>query len=259
MPTFDSSGVPINYIVEGSGPPLVLVHGFASSLDGNWRAPGIIDALVKAGRQVIALDCRGHGKSGKPHDPRAYDGWAMSDDVPALMDHLGVQQADLVGYSMGGVIVTSLLVRRPERFRSVIIAGIGDGIITDGGPPRERAAAIAQALESTAESRANIVGRAFREFAERNGNDLAALAAMQRAKRERLDIAKLHYVTLPVMVLIGENDTLVGKADKLAAMIPGAKHVKVPGDHLTAVGQPLFRQAILDFLAEHSPLAATTS
>lgn len=258
MPTFDSSGVPINYVVEGDGRPIVLVHGFASSLDGNWRAPGIIDALVDAGRQVIALDCRGHGKSGKPHDPRAYDGWAMSDDVPALMDHLGVQQADLMGYSMGGVIVTSILVRRPERFRSVIIAGIGDAVVTDGGPPRERAAAIAKAMESTTKGAGNEVGRAFREFAERNGNDLAALAAMQRANRERLDVAKLRDVTLPVMVLIGENDTLVGKPDKLAAAIPGAKHVKVPGDHLTAVGQPQFRQAILDFLAEHSPVPATT-
>ncbi len=252
MPAFHSNGVEINYVDEGEGPPVVLVHGFASSLDGNWRAPGVIDALLAAGRRVIALDCRGHGKSGKPHDPAAYGGTAMADDVIALMDHLGVVKADLAGYSMGGFMSATLLVRNPDRFHSVILAGVGDGLL--GGWSAARGESIARALESGDPGvTVDPTARGFRAFAEASGNDLAALAAVQRAFRGDFDPAKLGEATLPVMVLIGEVDTLVGPAAKLAAAIPGARHVLIPGDHLTAVGQPQFRQAIVDFLAEHTP------
>ncbi len=256
MPTFDSAGVPINYVVEGSGPDIVLVHGFASSLEGNWRRPGIFDALVKSGRRVVALDCRGHGQSGKPHDPQAYADNAMAKDVLALMDHLGIETADLMGYSMGGIISATLLTTRPERFRSVILAGIGDAIAT-GGPPRERGEAIARAMESDDGGKSeNETARGFRIFAERSGNDLGALAAMQKTpRRHSYDPAAFGRVTLPVLVLIGEGDTLAGPADKLAAAIPGAKFVKVPGDHLTAVGRKL-AEAAVEFLAEVSPVPA---
>ena len=81
MPSVNVNGCEINCLVEGTGDPVMLIHGFASSLQGNWRAPGIVDAIVKAGRKVIAIDCRGHGRSGKPHDPDAYAGSAMADDA----------------------------------------------------------------------------------------------------------------------------------------------------------------------------------
>jgi pimeloyl-ACP methyl ester carboxylesterase len=250
--------VEINYVVEGRGPPIVLVHGFASSLQGNWRATGVMDSVTSSGRQAVALDCRGHGRSGKPHDPQAYESTAMADDVIALMDHLVLAQADLMGYSMGALIASSLLVHNPERFHSVILSGIGDGLIAGGGPSRERGEAIAKALEATdAKSAPTPAAQAFRVFAERSGNDLAALAAMQRSSRDRINMEKLRQTRLPVLVLIGEADTLVGPADRLAAMIPGAKLVKVPGDHLSAPLQPQFRQAVVDFLAEHSPVAAS--
>jgi pimeloyl-ACP methyl ester carboxylesterase len=182
----------------------------------------------------------------------------MADDVIALMDHLGLAHADLIGYSMGALIASSLLIRKPERFRSVILSGIGDGLIAGGGPSRERGEAIAKALEATdAKSVPTLTAQAFRVFAERSGNDLAALAAMQRSSRDRIDIKELGQTRMPVLVLIGEADTLVGPADRLAAMIPGAKLVKVPGDHLTAPLQPQFRHAVVHFLAEHSPVAAS--
>lgn len=255
MPEFTSSGVQINYIVEGSGPAIMLVHGFASSLQGNWRAPGIVDALVASGRQVVALDCRGHGRSEKPHDPAAYGGTIMADDVIALMDHLGIRRADIAGYSMGGFITASLMTRNPDRFRSVILSGVGDALAAGGR--RANAESIARALEAEDGTlAADATARAFRAFAEQSGNDLQALAAIQRSFRPGLEPAKLGEVTLPVLVLVGEGDTLVGPADGLAAAIPGAKLVKVPGDHLTAVGQPAFRQAILEFLAGRSPIAA---
>jgi pimeloyl-ACP methyl ester carboxylesterase len=257
MPSFDSTGVAINYVAEGEGPPVILVHGFASSLQGNWRTTGVIDAITEAGREVVALDCRGHGSSAKPHDSQAYEGTAMADDVTALMDYLGIGRADLIGYSMGGFIAASLLVRRPERFRSVILAGVGDRRMLND--TSDRAGEIAQAMEAPEKNAVKEASaRAFREFAERSGNDLRALAAMQRgsSKRRWFDPAKFGEVRIPVMVLVGEADTLVGPPDGLAAAIPGSKLVRVPGDHLSAPGMPEFKAAVLEFLAQHSPLAA---
>lgn len=250
MAEFTSDGVTINYIDQGEGPPIVLVHGFASSLHGNWRATGIAEALQKSGRRVVALDCRGHGRSGKPHDPEAYGGAKMADDVIALMDHLGIQQADLMGYSMGGGISASLLVRHPERFKSVILAGIGDAMLS-GGPRRQ---GLAEGMEAADASEVqDATARGFREFAERSGNDLGALAAMQRSARATLDAAKLAEVRLPVLVLIGAEDTLAGPADRLAAAIPGARFRIVPGDHLSVFAQPDYTTAVLTFLGEASP------
>ena len=250
MPEFDSNGVSINYIDEGAGAPVVLVHGFASSLQGNWRAPGIVDALVQAGRRVIALDCRGHGRSGKPHEPEAYADNAMARDVLALMDHLGIEKTDLVGYSMGGFLSASLMVRNPERFTSVALCGIGDAII-GGRLPGERSQAIADAMEGKrVEGAMAETAKGFRAFAAASGNDLQALAAMQRGRRGGFDGSKLKETALPVLVLVGEGDTLIVSADRLAAAIPDARYVKVPGDHLTAVGAPEFRDALVDWLTK---------
>jgi pimeloyl-ACP methyl ester carboxylesterase len=256
MPLLDVNGVAINYTDEGTGPAVVLVHGFAASLQSNWRAPGIIDAVARSGRRVVALDARGHGRSGKPLDPRAYEGTKMSDDVIALMDHLGIDKADLVGYSMGGMLSSSLLVRHPERFRTVTLAGVGDRMLL-GGRTREWSEAMAHAMDARSSREATTdTARNFRMMAEALGNDLKALAAMQRAQRAGYDPAKLREVKLPVMVLLGQSDLLVGPADELAAAIPGAKLVKVPGDHLTAVVSPELKRAIIGFLDEHSPVTA---
>lgn len=251
MPTLQLD-VPINYVDEGAGPPVVLVHGFASDLEANWRAPGIVDALAGAGRRVVALDCRGHGRSGKPHDAAAYAGTRMSDDVLALIDDLALGQVDLVGYSMGGLLSARLLVQHPERFRSVVLAGIGNAVLE--GLPRERAEAIARALVADdAGASESPLARGFRIFAGRSGNDLRALAAMQQSSLTRHGALNFDGVRCPVLVVIGDADNVAGKADRLAAAIPGARLVIVPGDHLQAVGAPELKRAILDFLAEHSP------
>ncbi len=256
MPLLDVDGVAINYIDEGTGPAVVLVHGFAVSLQSNWRAPGIADGVVRSGRRVVALDCRGHGHSGKPLDPRAYEGTKMADDVIAVMDHLGIEKADLVGYSMGGMLSASLLVRHPEHFRTVTLAGVGDRMVL-GMRTSEWSEAMAHAMEAgNSRDATTDVARNFRRMAEALGNDLKALAAMQRSRRAGYDPAKLRDVKLPVMVLIGESDLLVGPAEELAATIPGAKLVKVAGDHLTAVVSPELKRAIVRFLDEHSPVAA---
>lgn len=243
MPSFDSAGVRIHYTDEGSGPPVVLVHGLTSSADRNWRRPGTIDALLKAGLRVVAIDCRGHGESDKPHDPAAYASGRMGGDVIALMDHLGLETADLVGYSMGGMIATSLLTRRPERFRRVIISGVGNWIL------RARADQESRRPRRRGPIRAAVGGWLMRRIARRMGNDPEALAAIAKAPRDPLDTTKLASVTSPVLLLVGRNDRGAGTPERLAAAIPGARIEKVPGTHITAVIDPAFRRAIVEFLA----------
>jgi pimeloyl-ACP methyl ester carboxylesterase len=144
MPVVDSTGVPIYYETTGQGPPIVLVHGYLSSFEGNWGQSGWIQFLVGQGRSVVGLDCRGHGRSGKPHDPAAYEHPRMPDDVLAVMDAVGLDRVDLMGYSMGGAIAIALLASHPDRFRSVIAGGAGLG-----NPPDLKAdTAIAAALET---------------------------------------------------------------------------------------------------------------
>jgi pimeloyl-ACP methyl ester carboxylesterase len=100
--TFDSKGVSIQYTVEGSGPPVVLIHGLFASGDLNWRLPGITAALAKD-YQVISMDVRGHGGSGKPKETNAY-GAESAEDVVRLLDHLHIPKAHVIGYSIGGMI-----------------------------------------------------------------------------------------------------------------------------------------------------------
>lgn len=248
MPSLNVNGCPINYIVEGTGAPVMLIHGFASSLQGNWRAPGIVDAIVKAGRQVIAIDCRGHGRSGKPHDPAAYAGSAMADDAVAVLDHLHIEKADLAGYSMGGFLSSTLLVNRPERWRSVIISGMGDELLKGNLPQFHELVTAMEAPDVASIKDAR--SRAFRQFAQASGNDLQALAAMHKVRRTGFDPAKLAEVKIPVLVLIGDKDE-PESAKRLADAIPGASFAEVPGDHLSAVATPQFTRAIVEWLTTH--------
>jgi pimeloyl-ACP methyl ester carboxylesterase len=120
--SFDSNGVKIAYVTAGKGEPVILVHGLYSSAQMNWQAPGTFDLLAQH-FQVIALDLRGHGKSDKPTGDADY-GQPMVEDIVGLMDHLKIQKAHMVGYSLGGIIVTRLMIDHPERVRSGALGGI---------------------------------------------------------------------------------------------------------------------------------------
>lgn len=249
MATFDSDGVSIRYETFGDEalPPVVLVHGFASSLDGNWVRPGWIETLSPL-RRVIALDCRGHGESGKPHDAEAYSGAAMPNDVIGLMDHLGIQRSDLIGYSMGSRISLQLILSHPQRFTSCILGGVGGVPNARGGG---RPNVVEALLADDASTVADPVGRGFRQFAEANKNDLKALAACMAAGRGLGNGAPLGEISMPVLIVTGEDDRTVGKPEPLAEAIPGSTLVKIPGrDHLTVVGDQRFKDAVVVFLKE---------
>jgi pimeloyl-ACP methyl ester carboxylesterase len=260
MPSFETDGLKINYIVEGEGPPIVLVHGFAVNLHGNWRVTGVVEALVADGRQVIALDVRGHGRSDKPHDPEAYRGLKIAEDVIALMDHLGVDRADLMGFSMGGIIALALLFSYPQRLGAVVVSGAGDDGAGGRAPwldaeqvarTREIMLSVAAGLVADDVSTITDPNAAFlRAFADQPWNDLEALAALYRGVNVDFEADDFARVRNPVLVTI--EDQAPGGAAKLAAAIPGARYIVTPGTHMTVCSSPEFKQAVLAFLAETS-------
>ena len=134
MPSFHNGAVEIAYLDEGEGDPIVLVHGFASSKNVNWVYPTWVSDLRKDGRRVIALDNRGHGESEKLYDPAQYEVAIMAGDVIALLDHLRIERADIMGYSLGSRMTAVLALSHPQRLRSAILGGIGIAMIEGGGP-----------------------------------------------------------------------------------------------------------------------------
>lgn len=249
MPSFTShDGTDIVYDVAGTGPPVLLHHGFAADAQVNWVQPGIVDAISASGRSVITVDARGHGRSGKPHDPGAYAGLAMVDDVRRLLDHLDIDSVDVIGYSMGAEVTASLLGAEP-RVRSAVLGGIGSQLLprsVTGRAPMP-AAAIAAALEAEDPSAvADAVPKAFRAFADSTGADRLALAAILRSRRA--PPPELGDVAVPVLVISGDADDLIGDPTHLAAAVPGARVSIVSGDHLSAVFDPRFARELVDFL-----------
>lgn len=255
MPELRSfDGTTIAYTDDGDGAPVVLLHGFAADTEANWRACGVLDALLAAGRRVIGVDARGHGRSGKPHDPAAYGNNAMVHDVRAVFDHLDLASADVVGYSMGS-LTTSRFAPGEARVRSIVLGGVGAGIDL---PRRvETSNVIADALEADDPSTiTDPTGKGFRRFADSTGADRHALAALQRAPW-REDAVDLATITVPTLVLTGDRDELVGSPHALAAKIPGARAEVISGDHLGAVMDPRFPKAIVAFLDEVDAGTAT--
>jgi pimeloyl-ACP methyl ester carboxylesterase len=245
---FSSAGVDIAYMLAGpaSGAPILLIHGFASSVAVNWRSTGWIDTLAADGRMVAAFDVRGHGTSAKLYDPAAYRLALLARDGVNLLDHLGIRHADVVGYSMGARIATVLALDHPDRVRSLVIGGMGSKLVTGLGNEEE----IAAALEAPpGVATANPVAQGYRAFAERTRSDLQALAACMRGQRDPVPAARLASIRVPVLVAVGTKDDRVGSAAELAAMIPGAAVLDIVGrDHMLATGDRQFKEAVVAFL-----------
>src|SRR6266436_2364756 len=203
MPSFHNGAVEIAYLDEGEGDPIVLVHGFASTKNVNWVYPGWVSELKKNGRRVIALDNRGHGDSGKLYDPALYEVETMAGDVTALMDHLGLERADVMGYSLGSRMTAMLALNRPQRLRSAILGGIGIGLIEGGGPGEN----VAEALEaSSLDDVTDPVGRTFRAFADQTRSDRRALAACLRGSRRLMTSEQAAGIGVPVLIAVGTKD-----------------------------------------------------
>jgi pimeloyl-ACP methyl ester carboxylesterase len=250
MPVFQHGSVELAYLDEGQGEAIVLVHGFGSSKEVNWVQPGWFATLQGAGRRVIALDDRGHGQSTKLYDPVDYHTTKMADDVRALLDHLGVPRADVVGYSMGARIAAFLALSHPDRVRSVVLGGLGMHLIDGVGLPES----IAEALEAPSLAEvADPQGRMFRAFADQTKSDRRALAACIRGSRQVLTREQAASIQTPALIAVGTKDPIAGSAEELAAVMPNAKALPIPGrDHMLAVGDKVFKAGVLQFLQENA-------
>ena len=246
MPTFRNGAVEIAYLDEGEGDPIVLVHGFASNKEVNWVMPGWTAALRRDGRRVIALDNRGHGQSTKLYDPADYHTDIMAGDVAALIEHLDLRRADLMGYSLGSRISAVLAARRPELVRSVILGGAGIRLIDNAGLRDE----IAESLEMPSlPDVTDPMGKRFRAFAEQTRSDLRALAACLRGSRQAVRMEDITSIRAPALVAVGTKDDITGSPHELAALMPNGRGLDIPDrDHMLAVGDKVFKQAVLEFL-----------
>jgi pimeloyl-ACP methyl ester carboxylesterase len=238
--------VRIAYETAGAGRPIILAHGFASDRKQNWMNVGWYETLIGAGFRVIALDFRGHGESDKPHDDGAY-GDKMLDDVLSVMAAAHVEHADLMGYSMGAILSVGLVMREPQRFRRVVLGGIGESYFN----PKTHRRGIAQALRTPDPSTiTDPTQKAFRAFAAQAGKDMAALAACMSADRTMYTKEQLKTCATPVLVVAGDGDTQAGSPVPLAQAFGDGRAVTVPRrDHMTAVGDKVYKEAVLDFLS----------
>ena len=240
-------GAAIAYETLGEGAPVVLVHGFGASRAITWANTNWYQTLSRAGRRLVAVDCRGHGQSGKPHDAPSYEEGRMAGDILAVLDSLGIAQADIMGYSMGGFLAIRLMSDAPQRLRRVVLAGVGEKYFRYS---RDRAEVIAQGL--LAPDPATIVDTeaiAFRTFCERAGNDLAALAACARRSRRIIESHEMARMPHPVLVVCGELDDTSGPAEPLAREFLNGRAVTVPRrNHHSTVGDRVYKDSALEFL-----------
>jgi pimeloyl-ACP methyl ester carboxylesterase len=226
--------------------PIVLVHGFSSNRNENWRRVGWYGALERRRLRGLAFDIRGHGESDKPQDSAAYARENLVGDIFALMDHAGVAKVDLMGYSMGARLALAAGLAKPERIHNLILGGIG-GRLFEASPPGNPMADAMEADDPNTIS--DPLLRSFRHFADEQGEDRKALAACTRAQHGAFDRDRLAQLRVPTLVVAGARDALAGDPEELARAIPGARAVTLPGcDHFSAIPHALFKATVFDFL-----------
>ncbi len=254
--------------------PVLLVHGFASSFERNWREPGWVDLLTDAGREVISTDLLGHGSAPKPHDPGEYV--RLESDLAALLPP--GTPVDAVGFSLGARLLLSVAATRPGSFDRLVVGGVGESVLRADDPEP-----VASAVESLADgavagsvvavpgaggrdtggagltstgspgsgaaaSAASSLAPALVRFAHTPGNDPVALAACLRRPVAPLSAELLGHVRVPVLVVLGDQD-YAGPAEPLVDALPDATLVVLEGvDHLATPMNFGFIDAALEFL-----------
>jgi pimeloyl-ACP methyl ester carboxylesterase len=256
MPEFVTApdGVEIAYERHGaangeSAPAILLIHGFGSSRLQNWKSTGWYGGLAETGFSIVAMDCRGHGDSGKPHDEAAYGHDRMAGDAIAVMDACGLAAPFVCGYSMGGFIGLRLLAARADRVARLAVCGVGETYLQDRiTAPAARAALAEALLTPDPDSITDPRGRMFRAFADQMGKDRIALAACMKAMSPHLPLATLAALKGPILVVCGEKDETSGRPEPLAEHLNGGQAVVIAGkDHMSAVGDRGTRRAVMDF------------
>jgi pimeloyl-ACP methyl ester carboxylesterase len=243
-----SDGTDIAYDCMGEGPPIVLIHGFGANRVITWGNTGWYQTLTRAGHKVIAIDCRGHGESEKPHNRADYNEGRMTTDVIAVLAALEIPEADLMGYSMGAQLAIRFMHDAPGRVRRAVLGGLGENYFRPSEALNET---IADGL--LAKNPAKItdpVAREFRQFCEKAGDDLVAMAACILRPRRIFTPEELHALPQHVLVVCGEDDTMVGSPEALVRAFQDAKLLRIPKrNHHSTVGDRAYKDAVVAFLA----------
>lgn len=252
MQFFSHDGFELAFIDQQPAPdaePVLLIHGFASTHMVNWVSPGWVKTLNDAGYRTIALDNRGHGASTKSYETADYTPQKMASDASALLDHLGIGRAHVMGYSMGARIAAFLALAEPQQVATLVFGGLGSGMVEGVGDWDPIAAALrADDPASVTHSQ----GKAFRTFADQTKSDRLALAACISTSRTELTEAEVARISQPTLVAVGTRDDIGGSADDLAGLMPNATSFAIEGrDHMLAVGDRTFKQRVLEFLKQH--------
>lgn len=233
----------------GRGEPILLIHGFASSNAANWVMPGWVKTLTEAGYRAIALDNRGHGASTKSYDPADYTPQKMAGDAAALLGHLGIGKAHVFGYSMGARIAAFLALAEPQLVATLILGGLGIGMVDGVGDWDPIAEALSVADPATI---THARGKMFRAFADQTRSDRRALAACITTSRELLSEDDVSRISQPTLIGVGTRDDIGGSAEALAALMPSASAFAIEGrDHMLSVGDRTFKKRVLEFLEAH--------
>ncbi|MFX0007046.1 MAG: alpha/beta fold hydrolase [Promethearchaeota archaeon] len=263
MPFFDNEGVKIYYEIEGEGPPVIMIHGFAANIEANWKATNWVDVL-KDDYKLILVDCRGHGKSDKPKDATQY-GEKINDDIVKLLDYLSIEKANFFGYSMGARITTDILLQKQKRFISAIIGGFplyypgkGTKFITRVVMKKWIKSLKNANLDDIKNKAALRFRKVISEFADSHLQDLEALVyvlegyiqgnGLLPTNPERKEALKK--VNVPVMTVFGTDDEILKRVKSTGAqLVPGSCDIQIEGkDHITVVSDPKFHMVVKAFL-----------
>ena len=264
MPFFNNKGVKIYYEIEGEGPPVILIHGFAANIEANWKATNWVN-ILKNDYKLILVDCRGHGKSDKPKDATQY-GEKMSEDIVKLLDHLSIEKTNFFGYSMGARITTDILLQKQERFISAIMGGfplVYPKKRTDFFTKRIMKKWVKGLKTTNLDDIKNKDARRFRkvisQYANSHLQDLEALACVLEGEVQRPDgllptnpkrKESLKKVNVPVMTVFGADDGILKSGKSIGAdLVPGSCHFQIEGkDHISVVADPKFHIVVKAFL-----------
>lgn len=240
-----ADGIRIAYREMGEGRPLVLIHGYFSDADTNWIKFGHARLLADAGFRVIMPDLRAHGLSEKPHDPVHYPKDILADDQFALIEHLGLGDFDLGGYSLGGRTVARMLAKgcRPRR---VVISGMGLEGLCDTG---KRAGHFRHVLENLGHHERGSPAFMAEAFLKTTGGDPVALLRILDTFVDT-PAETLAGFAMPIGIVCGEEDNDNGSARALADLLTDGRLIAVPGNHMSAVIKPELGQAIRDYMVE---------
>ncbi|MDQ7051798.1 MAG: alpha/beta hydrolase [candidate division KSB1 bacterium] len=256
---FHSNGTAVHYTDEGSGPPVLLLHGFAVNADLNWRLPGII-RLLKRDFRVIAMDLRGHGLSGKSHDPSKY-GLEMVQDAVRLLDHLNIDRARVVGYSLGGFIALKMACTVPGRVERLVVMGAGwerpgNSVFLQALPVLANALREGKGIRPLAaylgpdRKKPGLLHTWWVKMMTAYFNDGRALAGVvQKVVDLTVREDELQKLTMPVCIIVGSEDPLRPGAEALAERVTGAQLIIIPeADHIQTIRRPDTRNALRRFL-----------